>query len=209
MRSVDLVVPPLPLLVPAETFDGFSWCPSTTLSWRCHAPEFTVNDLADQLPVGMAFVLREPWDGVPTELAWLHLGRAGAAAVGASDAWVLAPYAIDDATDQLFAHRRPPTETFWLAADNLNALYWALHDWAHFHNHGPFDDRLATELQCDSAALAWLWRNRSAVGLSDARWETLRGQVLANHVAFRELNPTTRCPPPDVLGDAARLQRLA
>lgn len=210
MRAVDLLTPALPRLVPAETFDGFGWAPGTTLSWRCPLDAPTLNPLDDQLPVGMAFVLRAPWDAIPTELAWLHTGRASAAAVGLSpDDRALAPYAIDDATDLLFAERRVPAETFWLAADNANALYWALHDWSHFHNHGEFSDRPSTELQCDAAALAWLWINRRAVGLPEPHWEGFRVAALANHLALKAATPDSRCPPPTVLAEGGGLQRLA
>lgn len=210
MRAADLLTPPLPLLVPPETFDGFGWARGTTLSWRCPLDAPTLNPLDDQLPLGMAFVLRAPWEAVPTELAWLHTGRAHAATLGLSaDDRALAPYAIDDATDLLFAERRPPAETFWLAADNANALYWALHDWSHFHNHGDFTDRPSTELQCDAAALAWLWINRHAIGLPDAHWDDFRRAALANHLALREATPDSRCPAPTALSDGAELRRLA
>lgn len=209
MRSAELLTPPLPLLVSTETFGGFGWHPSTTLTWRCPTDAPALNDFADQLPLGFAFVLRAPWDALPTELAWLHTGRAHAAALGLAADLALAPWAIDDATDLLFAERRPPAETFWLAADNVNALYWALHDWSHFHNHGEFTDRPSTELQCDAAALAWLWINRGAIGLPDAHWEALRRDALANHRALRDATADTRCPPPAVLEDAAALRALA
>ena len=61
---------------------------------------------------------------------------------------------IDDATDLLYEHRVRPRDVFWLAATSLDALVWGLHDWAHFHNHGPFDQPAMTELQCDLVALA-------------------------------------------------------
>jgi hypothetical protein len=125
----------------------------------------------------MAFVLRAPWDAVPVELARLHVGRA----YGMGDAWALAPYGIDDATDALFEHKRVPSETFWLAADNLNALFWGLHDWVHFHNHGPFEDPTSTELQCDLTALCWSWINREALPLSEAQWRSLHDQVVRVH----------------------------
>jgi hypothetical protein len=54
MRTVTLATPPLPRLVPAETFDGFSWCASNTLEWRCPGDAITLNDLDDALPLGMA-----------------------------------------------------------------------------------------------------------------------------------------------------------
>ena len=65
----------------------------------------------------------------------------------------------------------------WLAADNLNALFWGLHDWAHFHSHGPFEQRAWTELQCDTSALVWLWHNRARIELTDEAWERARGEV--------------------------------
>ena len=54
-----------------------------------------------------------------------------------------------------------------MAAPSLRALVWGLHDWAHFHNHGPFDEPALTELACDFVALSWLRINRSAIGLDD------------------------------------------
>lgn len=99
--------------------------------------------------------------------------------LGLIDEEALAPWAIDVATDELYAHRVRPRDVLWLAADNLNALFWGLHDWAHFHNHGPFELRAWTELQCDASALSWLWKNREVVGLSARVWERLRGEVVA------------------------------
>ena len=61
-----------------------------------------------------------------------------------------------------------PRDLFWLAASSLRALVWGLHDWAHFHNHGPFDEPALTELACDLVALSWLRTNREAVGVDDA-----------------------------------------
>jgi hypothetical protein len=100
-------------------------------------------------------------------------------------------------------------EVFWLAADNLNALFWGLHDWAHFHNHGEFEERAATELQCDAAALCWLWLNRAAVPLPDAAWDRLRAQVYAAHLRLREERPPTVAADPAVLREPARLIALA
>jgi hypothetical protein len=59
----------------------------------------------------------------------------------------------------------------------LSALVWGLHDWSHFHNHGPFTQRAWTELQCDAAALSWLWINRRLVELEEAAWERVRRQL--------------------------------
>jgi hypothetical protein len=210
MRTVALATPPLPLLVPDETFDAFSWCPSSILEWRSGDQPLELNALDDALPLRLAFVLRAPWSELPTERAWLHTGRTQANAIELDDeALALAPYAIDDATDLLWEHRRTPTTTFWLAADNVNALYWALHDWSHFHNHGPFSDRPSTELQCDAAALVWLWLNRNALGLPAAHWQHLRAAALDNHLRLRAAETHTRCPSPDVLADASLLHALA
>lgn len=210
MITVALRTPPLPLLVPPDTFDGFSWCSSETLEWRRPGEDVRLNPLDDALPLRMAFVFRSPWDALPAERAWLHTGRDQARAIGlGDDDLALAPYALDDATDLLWEHRRPPGEVFWLAADNINAVYWALHDWSHFHNHGSFDDRPATELQCDVAALVWLWINRTAAGLPAAHWDSLRAAALANHCALRAREPATRAPLPELLDDGERLRDLA
>lgn len=204
-----LRTPPLPLLVPAETFDAFSWCASAVLEWRCPTDEITLNALDDKLPLGMAFVFRAPFAPLPAELARLHTGRAQALALGLTEETCLAPYALDDATDELYAHRRPPGETFWLATDNANALYWSLHDWSHFHNHGSFEDRPSTELQCDAAALCWLWINRASIPLPDAHWELLRAGALANHRELCAMTSGSRCPPPTILEEARALKALA
>jgi hypothetical protein len=209
MRKVLLRTPPLPLLVPAETFDGFNWSPSEALEWRAMEAPLEVNDFDGDLPLRMVFVFREPWDVLPAELARLHAGRAMTAALGLRDEMALAPYAIDDATDALYAHRRRPEDTFWLATDNLNALFWALHDWAHYHNHGPFTDRPSTELQCDTAALAWLWLNREVIPLDARDWERVRAGVLENHMKLRAQESATRCPPPDVLRSGERIREIA
>lgn len=209
MRAVLLDTPPLPCLVPSETFDAFGWCASTVLEWRAPGPGLVLNAMNDALPLGLAFVFREPFAPLPAEFARLHTGRAQAAALGLTDARCLAPYAIDDATDELYAHRRPPGATFWLAADNANALYWALHDWSHFHNHGSFDDRPSTELQCDLAALCWLWRNLGVIPLPADHWEHLRAAAALNHHALRAQHPDTRCPPRSLLDEAPALQRFA
>lgn len=176
-RVVHLATPPCPCLSPPEIFDAFAWCASDRLEWRC-PPSWdgtTVIDGGD--PARMVFVVRPgAADFLPTELAAVH-----AFGLGLTDEQALAPWAIDDATDNLHAHRTRPRDALWLAADNLNALFWGLHDWAHFHNHGPFEphQRAWTELQCDASALAWLWINRAEIPLTDAAWERLRGEVVA------------------------------
>jgi hypothetical protein len=117
----------------------------------------------------------------PEERGWIprELARLHAFGLGMDDEEALAPWAIDDATDGLHARRVRPRDIFWLAADNVNALFWGLHDWAHFHNHGPFTEVAWTELQCDACALAWLWRNRVLVPLDDAAWDRIRAEVEA------------------------------
>jgi hypothetical protein len=204
-RTTRLATPALPLLVDASVFDGFAWQRSETLEWRTPGPSLEINRLDGELPLRLAFVLREPWSALPMELARLHTGRG----YGLTEEMALAPYGIDDATDQLFAHRRPAHDVFWLAADNLNALFWGLHDWAHFHNHGPFDQRAATELQCDASALAWLWINREQVPLEAVAWESLREQAHQAHLVLREREPPTVAADPSVLADGARLRALA
>jgi hypothetical protein len=126
-------------------------------------------------PARMVFVARPGVEGfLPRELARLH-----AFGLGLVDEEALAPWAIDDATDGLYERRVRPRDALWLAADNLNALFWGLHDWAHFHNHGAFEpqERAWTELQCDASALAWLWGNRARVPLDERAWERARLQV--------------------------------
>jgi hypothetical protein len=120
----------------------------------------------------MAFVMREPCEFLPQELAHLH-----AFGLGLKDEMALSPWAIDDATDLLYERGARPSECFWLAADNIRALFWGLHDWAHFHNHGPFVERAWTELQCDVSALAWLGINRREADLDDTVWDTMRAEA--------------------------------
>ena len=172
-----LRTPAVARIVPGDVFDAFGWCESDTLDWRCASAPL---EIAPVPPIGptnpprMVFVFHDGADStwLPREYARLH-----AFGLGLEDEWALAPYAIDDATDELYARRVRPRDLFWLAADNLAALFWGLHDWAHFHNHGPFEQRAQTELQCDAAALAWLWANRRELGLDDATWSDAHAQV--------------------------------
>jgi len=160
--------------VPEGVFDAFSWCASRELEWRRPAQRAfdagTPVDGSD--PTRMVFVFHAECTFLPRELAALH-----ATGMGLVDEWALAPYGIDDATDELYARLVEPASLLWLAADNLNALFWGLHDWAHFHNHGPFEERAWTELQCDSAALAWVRGNRDVIGLDDATLARLEAEV--------------------------------
>jgi hypothetical protein len=203
LRRAWLRTPPLPLLVDPRVFDGFAWAPSTELGWRCLGP--LAHGPMTEDPAGMAFVLRRPIEGVPTELARLHVGRA----YGVTDEACVAPYAIDEATDELWRQRIVPTEALWLAAGNLDAVFWGLHDWAHFHNHGDFVERAANELQCDLAALCWLWINRASLELSPAEWGALREASLALHRKRCALDPPGVALDDAWLRDDARLRTLA
>lgn len=177
-----LATPPVACLAPdglePPVFDAFGWCESDWLDWRRPAtarPGMWDSDsrLDGSDPRGMVFVLHGPADFLPRELARLH-----AFGLGLVDEEALAPWGIDDATDGLYAHRVRPRDALWLAADNLNALFWGLHDWAHFHSHGPFEQRAWTELQCDASALAWLWKNKGAIGLASDAWERVRDEAV-------------------------------
>ncbi|MGH7283209.1 MAG: hypothetical protein ACRELY_16915 [Polyangiaceae bacterium] len=171
-QTRSLRTPAVPLLVPASVFDAFAWCESDVLEWRRPADLWDGSrvDRAEN-PSGMTFVLRgSRADFLPRELARLH-----AVGYGLADEWALAPYGIDDATDLLYAHRTKPADVMWLAADGLRALVWGLHDWSHFHNHGSFEERAWTELQCDASALVWLWINRQEIPeMSETRWNETR-----------------------------------
>jgi hypothetical protein len=177
-----LRVPPTACIVPDGVFDAFGWCASDELEWRRPAGVWDASTPVDGSdPARMVFVMRQSGNGatsgafLPREPAAVHAFGLG---LGDGEE-ALAPWAIDDATDGLYARRVRPADALWLAADNLNALFWGLHDWAHFHNHGPFERQAWTELQCDAAALAWLWVNRDRVPLTDAGWERLRREVVA------------------------------
>jgi hypothetical protein len=165
-------------------FDAWSWCESDVLEWKL--PEGTSLDCARPIegenPPGLVFVLKRKVDWLPTELARLHAPK-----YGFGDELTLAPWAIDDATDLLYEHRVPPRDVFWLGATTLEALVWGLHDWVHFHNHGPFDQPALTELQCDLVALAWLRRNAETIGLGRERLREVAGDLAAlSRTRFRE-----------------------
>jgi hypothetical protein len=168
-----LAVPAMPCVIEGGVFDAWSWCASDTLAWwhhgldvldassaSSHGPVDTTN------PPSLVFLIHDvaTCAFLPRELACLHARGFGLG----EDAWALAPYGIDDATDLLYEHRTRPRDALTLLAPSLPALVWGLHDWAHFHNHGPFDDPPTTELGCDLVALAWLRHNRTAVGLDEA-----------------------------------------
>lgn len=213
-RVVRLATPPAPRLAPDGVFDAFGWCDSDELEWRAPVGSWddaTPIDGSD--PARMVFVTRPGAAAfLPRELACLH-----AFGLGLTDEEALAPWAIDDATDELHAQRVRPRDALWLAADNLNALFWGLHDWAHFHSHGPFEQRAWTELQCDATALAWLWENRALVPLAEAAWDRVRRDVAAlsrarfageglalDEALFDARRLQALCAPP---GDCARTTR--
>ena len=168
-----LRVPPIPCIVHASVFDAFAWHTSTDLEWRSESGLGAHTLPSSDNPPALAFVLRgdeAAYPFLPWELAELHVPRVGLA----KGARMLAPWAIDDATDLLYETRTPPREALYLATGSLAALYWGLHDWAHFHSHGPFVERAATELQCDATALVWLRLNAEQIGIEEATWERAR-----------------------------------
>jgi hypothetical protein len=168
----SLAVPSVqcPLASLERAFDAWAWCESDVLEWRRPATHGRGEQLDKSMavdaqnPADLVFVFRDGADStfLPRELARFH-----AKGYGLEEEWALAPYAIDDATDLLYERHVRPRDLFWLAAPSLRALVWGLHDWAHFHNHGPFDEPALTELACDLVALAWLRGNREQVGLDD------------------------------------------
>jgi hypothetical protein len=158
---------PRTAIVFESVFDAWAWCASDVLEWRLPATSHQLDKglvVDSQNPADLVFVFREGADStfLPRELARFH-----AKGYGLEEEWALAPYAIDDATDLLYERRTRPSDTFWLAAPSLRALVWGLHDWAHFHNHGPFDEPALTELACDLVALEWLRINKQAIGVDD------------------------------------------
>lgn len=168
-------------------FDAFGHAPLTTLTWgrpddrggRSSFDKTTPIDGGN--PARMVFVMHAECNFLPRELASLH-----ALGMGLTDEWALAPYGIDDATDAFHERRLTPKDYLWLSADNLNALVWGLHDWAHFHNHGPFEERAMTELQCDVSALVWLSINKEVIGLDDANLDrVIREMKEVGNARFR------------------------
>lgn len=197
--EVRLRTPPIPELVPPGVFDAFGWCESTSLLWRKPpGPLADGEPITSANPPTMAFVFRSASaragtgtgmgreaasEWLPRELAYLHVR-----ALCDDDEWVLAPWAIDDATDRLWERHATPGDELLLAADRLTALAWGLHDWAHFHNHGPFERRALTELQCDASALIWLALAENEVHLRlGSRWERVREEfVRLSEERFRD-----------------------
>lgn len=179
VRSFVLRVDPVPCVVPARVFDAFGWCASDRLELLvpdASARGFDAEvSLEGALPERLLFVAHGDAGDLPLEHAYLH-----APGVGFADERALAPWGIDAATDGLFERGRRPRDVFRLYADNLNALFWGLHDWTHFHNHGPFEERALTELQCDVTAFAWCVANAEVLaelGVTAERLDALREEA--------------------------------
>ncbi|MBX3190803.1 MAG: hypothetical protein KF819_27645 [Labilithrix sp.] len=182
---------------PGPVFDAWGWCASDVIAWRRLDPwsaSSTESSIDGKNPADLVFVLHEDADCtfLPRELARLH-----AIGYGLTNEWALAPWAIDDATDLFFEHGVRPRDVLWLAAPSLDALVWGLHDWVHFHNHGPFDQPAMTELQCDLVALAWLRLNREAIGVGDREIERVACDLAA--LSRSRFANEGLCPPHDDL----------
>jgi len=185
---------PRPTLTPDGVFDAWSWCASDVLVWR-RPTNARALDTRDEVtadnPPELLFVVHEGVDAsfLPREKAHLHLP----AYRFDEDVWALAPWAIDDATDLFYERKVRPRDVLWLAASSLRALVWGLHDWVHFHNHGPFDDPPHTELACDLVALAWLRANRLTLGIDEADVARVQRELAElSTVRFRDAG---RAPP--------------
>lgn len=187
----ELVTPALKLFVPTHVegvFDAFGWMESDTVLWGVPLvdgkPRFDTTTSIDRAdPKRLLFVMREECIYLPRELAQLHLFDMGFTA----DDWALSPCAIDEATDELYAHKKRARELLWIAADNIAAVFWGLHDWAHFHNHGAFELRAWTEHHCDQSALTWISMNRDLLGVTESDLTRLRAEVALNSESrFRE-----------------------
>jgi hypothetical protein len=178
-----------------RVFDAWSWCESDLLEWQ--SPPGALErgrPVSSANPPGLLFLLRGSAAAfLPHELARLHLPRHGL-----TDERALAPYAIDDATDLLYERRVRPRAALDLVATSLEALVWGLHDWVHFHNHGPFDEPAATELQCDLVALAWLRLNREVIGVSVGDLARVASELAA--LAGGRFVAEGKTPPADLAG---------
>ncbi len=179
-------------------FDAWGWCASDVVEWRLPRDARAIDTSKDAStldgdnPPELVFVVHARAAAeatfLPRELARLH-----AKGYGLDDEEALAPWAIDDATDLLYERRVRPRDVFWLAAPSLPALVWGLHDWVHFHNHGPFDDPPMTELQCDLVALAWLRLNADRIGLGPETLASVASDLAA--LSARRFAEADRPPP--------------
>ena len=111
-RCIYLATPPVPLVAAeaAQVFDAHAWCASRDLEWRCPEGHWDPSTPIDgSNPARMVFVVRreasERAAFLPRELARLH-----AFGLGLTDEEALAPWAIDDATDELYARRLEPRD---------------------------------------------------------------------------------------------------
>ena len=164
----------MPRVVRDGVFDAWSWCESDVIEWRTPGSFDLDRPIDAKNPAGLVFVMHAECTFLPREIARLHVSG-----YGLRDEMALAPYAIDDATDLLYEHRVRPRDVFWLAAGSLDALVWGLHDWVHFHNHGPFDDPPMTELQCDLVAFEWLRMNARDIGIHPPTLERVEAEMVA------------------------------
>jgi hypothetical protein len=186
IRESQLRVLPTPCIVPAGVFDAYSWHESSELLLRMPASGLAQGAaLSDENPPEMAFLFHGPeqaWLALPRELASFH-----APSLSRNSEYVLAPYAIDDATDAFYIQNVNPSEQLLLATTTLRGVFWGLHDWCHFHNHGAFEERALTELQCDVTALTWLHANADILECSAEGLQSLATRVIAvSETRFRE-----------------------
>jgi hypothetical protein len=165
---------PVRCITPRDVWDDYGWCPPTFVTVRtldslggAFAPPSMKN------PEDLWFVVKNRPLLQASALAPLPLevGEVHTRMLTQRDEWVLAPYGIDDATDFLWEARVAADDVFELATKSMAGLFWGLHDWCHFHNHGPFIERAWTELQCDLSALAWILHQ--SLGLTDAQKDSL------------------------------------
>jgi len=181
----------MPCVVHDGVFDAWSWCESDVVTWRTPGTFDVDRPIDARNPAGLAFVMHAEYTFLPRELARLHVSG-----YGLEDELALAPYAIDDATDVLYERRERPRDVFWIAAGSLDALVWGLHDWVHFHNHGPFDDPPMTELQCDLVALAWFRINAERIGFGPRLVARVEKELVS--LAGSRFIETAREPPFDL-----------
>lgn len=176
-------------------FDAFGWADSTSIEWVTEAGVGPTTMPSSDNPPGLGFVIRGgegAFSFLPRERADLHLPRVPLP----PNAGVLAPWAIDDATDLLYEHRVRPDDALYLATTSLAAVFWGLHDWAHFHSHGPFVEVAATELQCDLSALVWLEVNAGALGIDAPTLAAVRSsarELSAARAAAEGISLDTTC----------------
>jgi len=192
----------MPRVVADDVFDAWAWCESDVVVWQRSSDFICVGSLRGSgdarlhqaidgsNPPGLVFVVHDAPRAsfLPRELARLHTSAHGFDAEEA-----LAPWAIDDATDLFYEHRTRPRDALYIAADTLAALTWGLHDWVHFHNHGPFDDPPSTELQCDLVAMEWLRLNQARIGATAEDLGVIARDLAA--LSGRRFSEAGRAPP--------------